>query len=138
NCGRWYVSIQTEAEVETPCHPSVSDVGVDVGIAKFATLSTGKPYEPIHALKGYARRLAKLQRALSRKQKFSQNWHEQKRQIGRLHQRIAHLRYDHLHKASTEISKNHAMIVIEDLQVANMSRSARGTVEEPGRNVRAK
>ena len=52
--------------------------------------------------------------------------------------RIANCRHDFLHKLSTETSKNHAVIVIEDLQVNNMSRSARGTVEEPGRNVAAK
>ena len=138
SCGQWYVAIQTEEVVASPTHPSVSDVGIDVGIAKFATLSTGKPYDPIHALKRYERKLAKLQRELSRKQKFSQNWRKLKSAIGRLHQRIARMRQDHLHKTSTEISKNHAMIAIEDLRVANMSRSARGTVEAPGKHVRAK
>jgi putative transposase len=54
------------------------------------------------------------------------------------HARIANVRTDFLHKASNTISKNHAMIAVEDLQVRNMSRSAKGCAEAPGRNVRAK
>jgi hypothetical protein len=55
--------------------------------------------------------------------------------IATLDLRIANRRRDFLHKLSTDISKNHAVIVLEDLQVKNMSQPARGTVEEPGRNV---
>ncbi|MBW9562723.1 transposase, partial [Escherichia coli] len=51
---------------------------------------------------------------------------------------IANIRRDYLHKVTTTVSKNHAMIVIEDLKVSNMSKSASGTVSLPGRNVRAK
>ncbi|ENT3830761.1 RNA-guided endonuclease InsQ/TnpB family protein, partial [Escherichia coli] len=82
--------------------------------------------------------LARLQRQLSRKVKFSNNWQKQKRKIQRLHSRIANIRRDYLHKVTTTVSKNHAMIVIEDLKVSNMSKSAAGTVSQPGRNVRAK
>ncbi|HFK1189174.1 TPA: RNA-guided endonuclease InsQ/TnpB family protein, partial [Escherichia coli] len=66
------------------------------------------------------------------------NWQKQKRKIQRLHSRIANIRRDYLHKVTTTVSKNHAMIVIEDLKVSNMSKSAAGTVSQPGRNVRAK
>ncbi|MCT8215449.1 transposase, partial [Proteus mirabilis] len=61
------------------------------------------------------RKLARLQRKLSRKIKFSANWQKQKRKIQRLHSHIANIRKDYLHKVTSEISKNHAMIVIEDL-----------------------
>ncbi|MDX6878036.1 transposase, partial [Klebsiella pneumoniae] len=73
-----------------------------------------------------------------RKIKFSANWQKQKRKIQRLHSHIANIRKDYLHKVTSEISKNHAMIVIEDLKVSNMSKSAKGTTEQPGRNVKAK
>ncbi|WP_335806190.1 transposase, partial [Gallibacterium anatis] len=56
----------------------------------------------------------------------------------KLHHKIANCRKDFLHKISTQISKNHAMIYIEDLQVANMSKSAKGTAEQHGKNVAAK
>jgi hypothetical protein len=52
--------------------------------------------------------------------------------------RIAHVRRDYLHEVTTTISQNHAMVCIEDLQVRNMSKSAAGSAEAPGRNVRAK
>ncbi len=83
-------------------------------------------------------KLAKQQRKLSRKKKFSSNWKKQQRKIAKLHHHIACIRKDFLHKTSTTISKNHAVIIIEDLKVSNMSRSASGTIEEPGRNVKAK
>ncbi|KAB7709643.1 transposase, partial [Proteus mirabilis] len=78
-----------------------------------------------------------LQRKLSRKIKFSANWQKQKRKIQRLNSHIAKIRKDYLHKDPSEISKNHAMIVIEDLKVSNMSNSAKGTTERYGRNVKA-
>ncbi len=113
-------------------------VGVDAGITVFATLSDGSMYEPINALRKNAAKLAKYQRSLSRKVKFSNNWKKQKQKITRLHQRIAHIRNDFLHKTSNTISKNHAMVIIEDLRVVNMSKSASGTMETPGQNVKAK
>ena len=136
--GKWYASIQTEREVEQPVHPSTSIVGLDAGVTLFATLSDGTMFEPVNAFRKNAAKLARYQRCLSRKTKFSNNWKKQKQKISRLHQRVAHARNDFLHKTSTLISKNHAMIVIEDLKIVNMSKSAAGTVETPGRNVKAK
>ncbi|EFF2310775.1 IS200/IS605 family element transposase accessory protein TnpB [Escherichia coli] len=138
SCGKWYISIQTENEVSTPVHPSASMVGLDAGVAKLATLSDGTVFEPVNSFQKNQKKLARLQRQLSRKVKFSNNWQKQKRKIQRLHSCIANIRRDYLHKVTTTVSKNHAMIVIEDLKVSNMSKSAAGTVSQPGRNVRAK
>lgn len=138
SCGKWYISIQTESEVSTPVHPSASMVGLDAGVAKLATLSDGTVFEPVNSFQKNQKTLARLQRQLSRKVKFSNNWQKQKRKIQRLHSCIAKIRRDYLHKVTTTVSKNHAMIVIEDLKVSNMSKSAAGTVSQPGRNVRAK
>ncbi|MEL2742347.1 transposase [Escherichia coli] len=138
SCGKWYISIQTESEVSTPVHPSASMVGLDAGVAKLATLSDGTVFEPVNSFQKNQKKLARLQRQLSRKVKFSNNWQKQKRKIQRLHSCIANIRRDYLHKVTTAVSKNHAMIVIEDLKVSNMSKSAAGTVSQPGRNVRAK
>ncbi|HIF2875846.1 TPA: RNA-guided endonuclease InsQ/TnpB family protein [Salmonella enterica] len=136
--GKWYISIQTECEVSVPVHSSASMVGLDTGVAKLATLSDGTVFEPVNSFQKNQKKLARLQRQLSRKVKFSNNWQKQKRKIQRLHSRIANVRRDYLHKVTTTISKSHAMIVIEDLRVSNMSKSAAGTVSQPGRNVRAK
>ncbi len=136
--GKWYVSFQVEIEASEPHHESTTMVGLDAGISKLATLSDGTIYEPVNSFKTRQRKLAKRQRQLSRKVKFSANWQKQKRKIQRLHAYIANIRRDYLHKTTTKISKNHAMIVIENLKVSNMSKSAKGTAEQPGRNVRAK
>ncbi|MFO7582651.1 RNA-guided endonuclease InsQ/TnpB family protein [Guyparkeria sp.] len=136
--GKWFVSIQTEREVEMPRHPANGIVGVDVGVASFATLSTGEIIAPINALAKRQRQLAFAQRAMSRKQKFSRNWTKAKARVQKIHTRIGNTRRDYLHKLTTTLSKNHAAVVIEDLQVRNMARSSSGTVDQPGRNVRAK
>ena len=136
--GRWYVSIQTLREEAQPVHPSSSIVGIDLGIARFATLSDGTVFQPVHSFRKQQARLARYQRAMNRKQKFSKNRKKAKAKVTKLHQRICNIRRDYLHKTTTEISKNHAMVTIEDLQVSNMSKSAAGSVQEPGRNVQAK
>ncbi len=75
---------------------------------------------------------------MSHKKKFSNNWKKAKSHVQRIQAKIAHVRNDFLHKISTDISKNHAMIVVEDLKVTNMSKSASGTIEAPGKRVRQK
>ncbi|WP_345370250.1 transposase, partial [Paenalcaligenes hermetiae] len=137
SCGKWFVSIQTEREVEQPV-PQGGAVGIDMGIARFATLSDGTFYAPLNSFKRHETALRKAQQAMSRKTKFSNNWKKAKARVQRIHCRIGNARRDYLHKSTTAISQNHAMVCIEDLQVRNMSRSAAGSTEKPGRNVRAK
>jgi putative transposase len=134
----WFVSIQTEMIVAEPGHPSSSLVGIDRGIKQFAVLSDGTFHEPLNAFRKLETKLSKEQQRLSRKTKRSKNWFKQKHRITRLHIRIADMRNDFLHKLSTDISKNHAAVVLEALKVKNMSASAKGTIETPGRKVRQK
>lgn len=134
----WYVSVQTEQEVTKFYHPSPSAVGIDLGVKKFATLSTGRVYESKNSFKQKMARLAKLQQRLSKKKRGSNNSKKLKKRITRLHSKIANIRNDYLHQVSTDISKSHALVVLEDLKVANMSKSASGTMESPGKNVAAK
>lgn len=138
SCGKWHVSIQTEYEVSEPQHESTSMVGLDTGVTKLATLSDGTIFEAVNSFKTNQKKLARLQHEMSGKVKFCNNWNKAKRKVQNRHTRTANIRRDYLHKVSTIISKNHVMIVIEDLKVANMSKSAAGTVSLPGRNVRAK
>ncbi|GAB2725903.1 RNA-guided endonuclease TnpB family protein [Melaminivora jejuensis] len=138
SCGKWFVSIQTEREVEQPIPQASSAIGIDVGVARFATFSDGSYLEPLACFKKHEARLRRYQRAMSRKQKFSSNWKKAKARVQRIHCRIGNARRDYLHKATTAISQNHAMVVIEDLQVRSMSKSAKGSAEQPGNNVRAK
>lgn len=135
---KWYISIQTQRDVGEPVHSSQSIVGIDVGISKFATLSTGDVIVPIHSLRQREEKLARLQRQLAKKKKGSKNAKKIKRKIQKCHMKIANIRNDHLHKTTTMLCKNHAVIVVEDLQVKKMSRSAKGTTECPGTNVKTK
>ena len=136
--GRWLVSIQTRRAVNPPIHPATTAVGIDVGVARFATLSDGTVYETRGPYKSHQRRLAHYQRMMSRRRKFGKNWQKARRKVQKAYARIGNYRRDYLHKISTTISKNHAIVCIEDLQVRNMCKSASRTVENPGGHVRAK
>ncbi|OGT46626.1 MAG: transposase [Gammaproteobacteria bacterium RIFCSPHIGHO2_12_FULL_38_11] len=133
----WFVSIQVECENKITA-PAASIVGIDLGVAQFATLSDGTIIKPIHAFRKQEKQLTKAQKNLSRKTKFSLNWRNQRNKIQQIHSKITHIRHDFLHKTSSALSKSHAVIVMEDLKITNMSKSASGTIEIPGKNVKAK
>ena len=136
--GKWLASIQTEREVEQPIPTATSAIGIDMGIVRFATMNDASFIEPLGSFKKHETRLRRYQRKMSRKVKFSKNWHKAKRKVQNIHTRVKNARRDFLHKATTEISKKHAMVAIEDLQVSNMSKSSKGTTEAPGKNVAQK
>lgn len=135
---KWFASIQTQREVEPPLPSVNSAVGIDMGITRFATLSDASYIAPLNSFKKHQQRLARYQRCMSRKKKFSANWKKAKTKVQRLHQRIANARKDFLHKTTTTISQNHALVCVEDLQVGNMSKSSKGTREQPGNKVKQK
>jgi putative transposase len=138
SCGKWYVSIQTAREVAEPVIQATGSIGIDLGIARFATFSDGGHLDALNSFRNHEARLRRYQRRMSRKVQFSNNWRKAKAKVQRLHARIGNVRRDYLHKATTTISQNHAIVCIEDLQVRNMSRSAAGSIEQPGQNVAAK
>jgi putative transposase len=146
NGGKWFVSIQTlrqaqdiaQREVELPATQATTAIGIDLGIARFATFSDGTWIEPRNSFKRKQAKLAKYQRRMAHKQKFSNNWKKAKARVQKIHTVCANARRDFLHKATTTLSQNHALVFIEDLQVGNMSKSAAGTAENPGKNVAQK
>ncbi|MEI7841364.1 MAG: transposase [Methylococcaceae bacterium] len=121
----WYVSIQVEYETPEMTHKSTSAIGIDMGVKRFATLSDGSFIEPLNSFKKSAEKLATLQRKLKHKKKFSKNWQKQKAKITKHHEQIAAARRDFLHKKSTAICENQAVICIEDLKIKNMSKAAK-------------
>jgi len=133
----WFASITCEVVIASAA-PRVKDVGIDMGIKKLCAMSDGKIVANPAVLDRYAKKLAKLQRHLARKTKFSKNFNKLKAKITALHIKIANTRRDHAHKTTTSIAKNHGLVVLEDLNVKGMSKSAKGTIEDPGRNVRQK
>jgi transposase len=87
-------------------------------------MSDGSFVAPLCSFKKHEKRLAKYQRRMSRKTKFSQNWRKAKRKVQKVHTEVVNARKTFLHKATSDLSQNHAMVAIEDLAVSNMSRSA--------------
>ena len=124
-------------EQEIPA-PKGGEIGIDMGVVRFATLSDGTFFEPVNVFKTLKGKLAKLQKQFKHKTKFSKNWQKLNAKISKLHHKIANIRKNHLHQISSAISKNHAIVYVEDLQVANMSKSAKGNAEQHGRNVKQK
>ena len=119
----WYASevdIGTPHQMERSIYPTI---GIDVGINTLATLDDATKYENPKPLKRYERKLAREQRKLSRKVFLSQNWYKQKRIVERLHYRIACIRKDAHHQATTDILKCASKIGIETLQVTNLLKN---------------
>lgn len=114
------INVENTEAVEVSTHPTT---GVDVGINTLATLDNGRKYENPKALKRYERKLKREQRQLSRKKFLSQNWYKQKRKVERLHYRIACIRKDAHHKATTEIVNRAGAIAMETLQVTNLLKN---------------
>lgn len=134
----WYVSIQCELEICGITPNFGPAVGIDIGVAKPIVLSTGEVIQLPRTGKKDRHKLATLQRKVARKTKGSRNQAKARMAVARFHTRLARRRKDAAHKATTMIAKSHGIIVVEDLKVRNMTASAAGTVEEPGRNVAAK
>ncbi len=137
NNGKWYASIQVELEVQTPKHTAQSALGIDLGVVSTVTTSDDKAFKPLE-LKKQEGKIKYLQRQLARREKYKHNWQKTKQKINKLHIKISNKRKHHLHNISHKLSKNHAMIVVEDLKIANMVKSAKGTAEKHGKNVKQK
>lgn len=115
----WFISFKTE--VEAICTPKPIDfVGVDLGINHLATLSTGQVFDGTKSYKRYENKLSRMQWLNRHKQIGSANHTKATLKVARLHQKIANVRKDTLHKITTHISKNHTVIGIEDLNVSGM------------------
>ena len=136
--GHWYAAVAWQAEVADPAPSPLPPVGIDRGVAIFAACSTGDNHIAPPFFKRIETKLANAQRVLARRIKGSARWRRQKARIAKLHSIAANARRDFLHKTALAIAKNHGTVGIERLQVRNMSRSAKGTVAEPGKNVAAK
>jgi putative transposase len=97
----WFVSLQVEMEVPGPVMEEKPVAGVDLGINRMAQVSDGTCFENPRALKRSLTRLKRLQRVVSRRQKGSANRQKAFRQLARAHFRVANIRKDALHQATT-------------------------------------
>ena len=135
--GRWHIAFAVIPQpFEGPGTGKV--VGIDRGVAVSAALSTGELLACPRLSADRQRRLKVLQRKLARAKRGSNRRAAVKHAIARLKAREADVRKDWAEKISTDLARRFDVIRVEDLRVKNMTRSAKGTVAEPGRQVHAK
>lgn len=136
--GRYWVSFAVEETFAAIAPAPCPSIGVDVGVAHLAVLSTGEAVENPRSLARHLAQLGRLSQRLARQCRGSHRRRRTLARIARLHARIADCRREHLHRLSHRLVSENQVIAIEDLNAEGMGRSARGTRECPGRNVRAK
>jgi len=135
--GRWHVAFAVVPE-PVPAPGTGETVGIDRGVTVSAALSTGEMLRVPRLTPGRQRRLRRLQRKLARAQRGSGRRARVKLALAHLRAREADARKDWAEKTSTGLARRFDLIRVEDLSITGMTRSARGTVEQPGRNVRQK
>ena len=135
--GRWHVAFAVIPE-PVPAPGNGQTVGIDRGVAVSASLSTGDLLRCPGLTARERTRLRRLQRRLARATRGSNRRGRVKHAIARLRARETDRRKDWAEKTSTELARRFDVIRVEDLLIGNMTRSARGTRDNPGRNVRQK
>lgn len=119
----WMISICVETDQKpAPCENQAA-VGVDVGIQTLATFSDGNRVANQKPLAKRLKKLKRLQRQLSRKQKGSKNRDKCKEHLAKQHYKVSSARNDQLHKLTTQLTKNYRFIVIEDLDISKMLKN---------------
>jgi putative transposase len=116
--GKWFAVFCCKAEAQPKEKPH-EDVGIDLGLECFAALSDGTRIENPRYYRGSERRLAHLQRCLSRKERGSRNHMRARLRVARLHERVENRRSDFLHKASRAVADSYGTVYVEDLKIRN-------------------
>jgi len=135
---KWRVTIFCAEVAPRLLPPTGRQVGVDRGVSCLVATSDGVMVENPRHLAQSAQRLARRQRALAAKKRGSGRRRRAAEAVARTHRKVANQRRDVLHKLSRSLVDHYDLIAIEDLKVANMTRSAKGTLIKPGTNVAAK
>ncbi|GGK87360.1 transposase [Planomonospora parontospora subsp. parontospora] len=135
---RWYVILSCDEVPAEPLPATGAVAGIDLGVASLVTTSDGTHVANPRHLAATADRLATAQRDLARTKRGSTRRRKAVARVAALHATVRRQRLDHAHKTALALVRDYDMIVHEDLRIANMTRSASGTIEAPGRNVAAK
>jgi putative transposase len=135
---RWFVVLSCDDVPAQPLPATGRAVGVDMGVASFLTTSDGEQTPNRRHFATSAERLAAAQRALARCKRGSNRRRKVKARVGAIHGKVRRQRLDHAHKTALDLVRRYDLIAVEDLRIVNMTRSASGTVEQPGTNVAQK
>jgi putative transposase len=136
--GRWYVSFCVEDGLVASEPNGKPPVGADRGVVVAVATSDGWLRDREFVTSGEAKRLRRLQQQLARCEKRSNRHRACRAQLAALNARIRARRTDFCAWTANHLTMNHGQVVVEDLRIGNMTASAKGTVAEPGRNVRQK
>jgi len=151
---RWFISIQVNRTRSIEQHEDREPVGIDSGVRKLAALSNGEVIEALRSFKQAQKQLKRAQQSMSRKWSGtakkghkaltgedgknlpkSKNFQKATLRVAKLHARVADRRREYLQLISTQLVRKHDLIGIEDLSIQNMTKSAKGTLESPGKKV---
>ena len=135
---RWFVQLTLEVPVLAKHVRHGTVCGVDVGIERLATLSDGSFHANVRPRSARRAELKRASRALSRAKHGSRRRRALKARLASLQRHVANVRRNHLHHVSKAIVDAHEIVAVEKLNLRNMTRSASGTLAEPGTNVAAK
>jgi putative transposase len=135
---RWYVVLSCDDVPIEPLPATGREIGIDVGVARFATTSDGEVIANPRFARESADELAVAQQALARKKRGSANRRRARAKVAEVHRRTRNRRSDFHHKTARTLVNECDVIALEDLRVINMTRSASGTLEQPGTNMAAK
>jgi putative transposase len=134
----YHAAILLDDGVNTlPVCTSTEAIGIDVGVSLVAADSNGGQIKPLDLVRELTKLRLRAQQ-LSRKSKGSKNRAKAKSRLAKQNLRIANMRKDFLHKLSLQYAENQGIVVVEDLKIKNMTKSAKGTEEKPGKNVKQK
>ena len=122
--GRWFISFKLELTPQQLA-PKNNPVGVDLGLLRFATLSTGENIDSPRPFKKLEKKLRLLQWRNRHQVIGSSNWKKTQHKIAKLHYRISCIRDDFIHKLTTNLAKNHSKIVIEDLNISGLMKNGK-------------
>lgn len=137
--GKYFVSIMSEFESEQIKPISIkSEVGIDIGIQHFIITDSGNKIENPKFLSEKSIHLKKIQQRLSKSKKGSNNHAKLKLKIANLHEKIKNKRKDFLHNQSANLLKKYDRIYLETLKIKNLTKSAKGDIDNPGKNVKSK
>ncbi len=117
--GWWFISVAVEVKHEPATHTG-GTVGIDLGIKTLATCSDGRVFENQKHYRQNLGRIKGLSKGLSRKTEGSQNWWKNVRRLAKAHYRMACQRQDALHKMTTHVAREYALIGMEDLNAKGM------------------
>ena len=120
--GKYYVSCNVEIWYQT-LPKTENMIGLDLGIKDLVIPSYGEPYENPKTIRNYEQQIAKLQRQLAHKQKYSKNYYKQREKIARLHEKISNIRVNNLHQISHKIVSENQVIISENIKISNMLKN---------------